>query len=87
MLPGISPGTKGGTTTQGHGREPNGLEDLEAHQGIQVFKSKKFTLLRDMAKDLGATEETLREIYAEKNKSAANTRDSSLLVGWSKRFR
>ena len=38
---------------------------------LKEVKSKKFTALRDIAKDLGAAEENLKETYRNKNKSAA----------------
>ena len=36
---------------------------------IAKMKKAKFSMLRDLAKNLGAKEELLKEIYAEKNKS------------------
>ena len=37
---------------------------------VAKMKKAKFSALRDIAKNLGAKEEILKKIYAEKNKSA-----------------
>ena len=62
------PGLKGGILIKDMDPDPTGpgIQKL-----VKKFKSKKFTALRDIAKDLGATEADLKEIYRNKDKSAA----------------
>ena len=43
------------------------------------MKKAKFSMLRDIAKNLGAKEELLKKIYAEKNKSAELIKQISVL--------
>ena len=46
---------------------------------IAKMKKAKFSALRDIARNLGAKEETLKKIYAEKNKSAEMIKQIAVL--------
>ena len=56
--------------------EPNGTAIGKL---IAKMKKAKFSALRDIARNLGAKEETLKKIYAEKNKSAEMIKQIAVL--------
>ena len=60
------PGLKGGLLLKDMDANPT---DKGIKRLITEMSKAKFSMLRDLAKNLGAKEELLKEIYAEKNKS------------------
>ena len=61
------PGLKRGLLLKNMDENPT---DTGIQKPTKEFKSRKFTALRDIARELGATEEKLKEIYRNKNRTA-----------------
>ena len=70
------PGLKGGLLLKDMDEDPTGPAISKL---VAKMKKAKFSALRDIAKNLGAKEETLKKIYAEKNKTAEMIKQISAL--------